>query len=131
MRQILLAERVIRAASRQRPADEVLRQTLKSEGRLSPEAAGFISRAVFAYYRWRGWLQSHEPLRVQIEAALDLAGRFSRHPRSFSDAEIVARSVPEWVNEEVEVTPAWARSLQSEPKLWLRARSGQASPLAR
>src|SRR6266550_3068541 len=73
MRAILLAERVIRAASRRNPADAVLRQTLKSERGLSREAASFVSRAVFAYYRWRGWLDQHEPLCVQIETALDLA----------------------------------------------------------
>jgi len=125
-----LAERVIRAASRRDPADAILRETLKSERGLSREAASCVSRAVFAYYRWRGWLDQHEPLCVQIETALDLAARFSKESRSFSDAEIVARSVPQWVTAEVTLTPAWARSLQAQPKLWLRARPGEAAALA-
>jgi 16S rRNA (cytosine967-C5)-methyltransferase len=38
--------------------------------------------------------------------------------------------VPEWVGTEMEVSPAWLRSLQTEPKLWLRAKRGTGRALA-
>ena len=41
------------------------------------------------------------------------------------------RAVPEWLSEFMEVTPAFARALQTPPKLWLRARRGQGNALAR
>ncbi|MGH7972811.1 MAG: RsmB/NOP family class I SAM-dependent RNA methyltransferase, partial [Limisphaerales bacterium] len=47
------------------------------------------------------------------------------------DEDLVARAVPAWVKEEMEVSAEWARALQAEPKLWLRARPGQGRALAR
>lgn len=128
---LALIGRVLRAADREHPADAVLRQDLKAQRGLSPAEAAQVSRAVFACYRWRGWLDEHKPLDVQVERALELAGRFAREPQSFSDAELVARAVPAWLKEEMEVAPAWARALQAEPKLWLRAQPGQGSALAK
>jgi 16S rRNA (cytosine967-C5)-methyltransferase len=85
---------------------------------------------VFAYYRWLRWLDHREPLQFQIEQALELAETFAREPQSFSDDELVERAVPAWVKSEMEIKPGWARSLQAEPKLWLRARPGQGRALA-
>ncbi len=119
-----VAARVIRATGLERPADTVLRQELKSHRGLSPEDAGLISRAVFSYYRWRGWVTEGAGETVQIERALTLAQRFAKEPGSFRDGDLVARAVPAWLTREMEVTPAWARALQAEPKLWLRARPG-------
>jgi 16S rRNA (cytosine967-C5)-methyltransferase len=59
-----------------------------------------------------------------------LAERFAKQPGSFADAELVARSVPSWIQSEMEITPAFARTLQTEPRLWLRARPGQGKSLA-
>ncbi len=126
-----LAERVIRAADREHPADLVLRQFLKAERGLAPSAAAGVTRAVFAFHRWRGWLDPGTKLSEQLERALGLADRFARDAGSFSDAELIARSVPAWLREEMEITGAWARAVQAEPKLWLRARPGQGSVLAK
>ncbi|HWW00566.1 MAG TPA: RsmB/NOP family class I SAM-dependent RNA methyltransferase [Candidatus Acidoferrum sp.] len=125
-----MARWVIRAADREHPADAVLRTELKAQRRMSPEEAGQVSRAVFAYYRWRGWLEDGAGGDVSIERALSLAERYARKPQSFSDAELVAHAVPDWLREEMEITPAWVRALQVEPKLWLRARPGQGRGLA-
>ena len=126
-----LAERVIRAADREHPADLVLRQTLKAERGLGPAVAARVTRAVFAFYRWRGWLDQAARFSEQLERALRLADRFARDPGSFSDAELSARSVPAWVREEMEIPGTWARALQAEPRLWLRARPGQGGVLAK
>ena len=127
---IALALRVIRAADREHPADSALRNELR-ERRLSPAEASEVCRAVFAFYRWRNWLEDGDGTELQIKLALGLAERFAREPQSFSDAEMVAAALPAWLREQMEVTPAWVRALQAEPKLWLRARRGQGSELAR
>ena len=92
---------------------------------------GEVSRAVFAYYRWRGWLDSRAGIPEQILEALNLAERFKTDPRSFKEQELVAHAVPDWVNQEVKVTPELARALQAEPKLWLRARAGRGEALSK
>jgi 16S rRNA (cytosine967-C5)-methyltransferase len=123
------AARVISKSSRDQPADAVLRAELKAVPSLARRDAGAVSRAVFAYFRWRRWLAEKDPLERQIEQAIFLATRFRESPGSFSDAELTAKSVPEWVSEQIEISPAWARLLQADPKIWLRARPGREGEL--
>jgi 16S rRNA (cytosine967-C5)-methyltransferase len=125
-----IAERVIRRADREHPADAVLRQELWGERGLEPAALAAISHAVFAYCRWLGWLEKSWPLPRQIEKAAQLAAKFTQDPKGFSDVELVARGVPSWLEPEMQIPAAWVRALQTEPKLWLRARAGQGSALA-
>ena len=125
-----IAGEVIRLASRDRPADAVLREALRSRRVPSIEETREISRTVFAYYRWFGWLDHQRALPGQIKYALELAQAFAERPQSFSDEKLVERSVPDWVREQMEVSPAWVRAIQAEPKLWLRARRGQGRTLA-
>ena len=125
-----LAEKVIRAATREQPADGVLRVELKGQKGLWPEERARVSRAVFAYYRWRGWLDERKPMREQVESALELAERYASEPQSFTDAELIARAVPGWLATVMKVTAPWVRALQTEPRLWLRARRGQGRALA-
>jgi 16S rRNA (cytosine967-C5)-methyltransferase len=128
---LALAERIIVSADRAHPADAVLRQALKSQKGLTPGDATRVSAAVFAYYRWYGWLDAAHPLTKNIRRAVELSARFAQSPQSFFDSEIVDRSVPAWAQQAVQVTAAWARTLQHEPELWLRARPGQGKVLAR
>ncbi len=125
-----VAAEVIGRASRERPADRVLREMLKSRPQLSHASAAAISRAVYAFYRWFGWLGSTEPLSRQIQNACMLAEKFALAPDSFADDELVRKVLPAWVHQEVTVTPALARTLQREPKLWLRAHRGQGRAVA-
>jgi 16S rRNA (cytosine967-C5)-methyltransferase len=124
-----IAAEVIAGSSRDNPADAVLREALKSRHVPSSEQQREISRAVFSYFRWFGWLDRAHPLSGQIEHALELALTFKERPESFPDDEMVERVVPEWVRGQLAVSPAWARAIQAEPKLWLRARSGQGRAL--
>ena len=78
-----LAEKIIKAASREHPADGVLRAELRAQRGLSREAGTQVSKAVFAYFRWRGWLDEAGSIREQIEHALDLAERYAIRPESF------------------------------------------------
>ena len=119
-----LTERIIRRSDHDHPADDVLRLELKNQRGLPREEAAEISRSVFSYYRWRGWLEPHQPLPNQLKRAAELTAEFAKRPESFSDSELIARAVPQWIREEIQVAPAFARALQSEPRLWLRARSG-------
>ncbi len=52
-----------------------------------------------------------------------------RDPGSFTDEELKARTLPDWVGSEVELTVQWLRAIQGEPTLWLRARAGQGKAL--
>jgi len=108
----------------------MLREALHSRRVPSSEETREISRAVFAYYRWFGWLDHQRSLSGQIKYALELVQAFAERPESFSDEKLVERSVPSWVREEMEVSPAWVRAIQVEPRLWLRARRGQGRALA-
>lgn len=125
-----LAERIIRAASREHPADAMLRAELRAQHGLSREAGSRVSKAVFAYFRWRGWLDCGRLILEQIEHALALAERFATRPDSFDDADLMARAVPGWLATVMEPIPAWVRVLQTEPRLWLRARHGRGRALA-
>ena len=125
-----VAASVIRKSSRERPADAVLRSQLKDQPGLSREQGTEVTRMVFAFYRWFGWLDRQQSLAQQLEHASELARRFARQPASFTDAELVSRAVPGWTSEQVEFTPDWVRMLQSEPVLWLRARPGEGKALS-
>jgi 16S rRNA (cytosine967-C5)-methyltransferase len=126
---IQIAAEVIGKSSRKNPADAVLRDVLGSRRLLTREQTKEISRAVFNYFRWFGWLERERPLPGQIKCAMELAQGFAERPQSFSDEKLVERCVPDWVREQMEVSPAWVRAIQSEPKLWLRARHGQGGAL--
>jgi 16S rRNA (cytosine967-C5)-methyltransferase len=105
----------------------VLRRKLKGyPAALSRDVSG----AVFAYYRWFGWRDTRLPLGSQVEHAWELATAFRKKPENFGDSELLRNAVPEWVAGEMEVDAAWVRALQSEPRLWLRARRGQGAILA-
>jgi 16S rRNA (cytosine967-C5)-methyltransferase len=90
-----------------------------------------VSRAVFDYYRWFGWLEPARPLEARLRRALELARGFAERPQSFSDEKLLARTLPGWINSQAEVTAAWVRTLQGPSPLWLRARSGDGARLAR
>ncbi len=124
-----IAAEVIAKSSRDNPADAVLREALKSRRVPSSRQQREISRAVFNYFRWFGWLDRAHPLSGQIKHALELAQAFKERPETFSGEKLVERVVPDWVRGQLEVSPAWARSIQAEPKLWLRARPGQGRAL--
>lgn len=124
-----LPERIIAACDAKTPADKVLREHLKAERDILPSDARAVSQTVFNYFRWRGWLDLDAPLSLQIRKARELAANFIADPNSFSDATLLERVAPAWLAEELEITPAWARAIQSEPKLWLRAKPGQGRTL--
>lgn len=124
------AGRVIRQANRQHPADAVLRGELRETRQLSPAQRTEIARAVFDYYRWLGWLEPRAGTNDKLTRARDLAHSFQSAPQKFADEDLVRRAVPDWLPRFMDVTPAFARVLQSPPKLWVRARKGEGMQLA-
>ncbi|HYG23216.1 MAG TPA: RsmB/NOP family class I SAM-dependent RNA methyltransferase [Verrucomicrobiae bacterium] len=119
------------AAAEAKPADQALRQVLKAHRQLPPWDAAEISQIVFAFYRWQGWIREAGDLEAQLRRARALAHQFDRKPDGIPLAELRERAVPSWVHEQVAVSEAWLKSLQQQPRLWLRARKGQGSGLAR
>jgi 16S rRNA (cytosine967-C5)-methyltransferase len=107
----------------------VLRRTLQHAKGISRADAGAISRAVFAYFRWKNWFPARmHPVDVIMDALL-MEERFAEDPARFPDADLMQKAVPAWISEELQVTPGWARSLQSRPRLWLRAKQGTSAAL--
>jgi len=125
-----VAASVIRASSRERPADAVLRSQLKGQPGLSRAESAEVTRMVFAFYRWFGWLDKSRPIIQQIERASELAQQFARQPETMSDADLISRAIPDWTREQVEPTLEWVRALQSEPVLWLRTQPGEGKAVA-
>jgi 16S rRNA (cytosine967-C5)-methyltransferase len=107
-----------------------MRAELKAQHGLSRDEGARVSKAVFAYFRWLGWLDERKPIRERIEQALGLAKRYDLQPETFTDEELIARAVPSWLPTVMTVIGAWVRTLQSEPRLWLRARRGRGGELA-
>jgi 16S rRNA (cytosine967-C5)-methyltransferase len=120
-----MVESVIDRADSEEPADALLRQEFKKQREISRVDARTVSEAVFSYYRWRGWLDLEKPLRSRLTRALELKERYAAKPESFSNEELITRSVPEWIGTHLEVSREWVRSLQREPVLWLRVRHGK------
>lgn len=127
-----IAAEVIRSTSRDKPADAALREVLKQTRNLAPFDATEVAKTVFLYYRWHGWLRDERGgVQAKMRLALRLAERFRANPASIPSAELRAKVVPAWTVEQVEASDDWLRSLQREPKLWLRVKRGQAATLAR
>ncbi len=124
-----MAAAIIAKSCREHPADAVLRTELKAAHGLSRHDASAVSRAVFAHFRWLGWTDEGAPLEQRIEQAQEFASRFKKSPASIPDAELLSKAVPEWVNGQVKVSAEWLRTLQAEPRIWLRARPGGAGEL--
>lgn len=124
-----LPERIIRACDRENPADKVLREHLKAEPDIMPTDARAIAQTVFNYFRWYSWLSKDGPLNLQIRKARELAENFAADPASFSDISLIERVAPNWLKDEMAIDAAWARAIQSEPKLWLRCKPGQGRAL--
>jgi 16S rRNA (cytosine967-C5)-methyltransferase len=122
---------VIRSASREKPADAALREVLKRMRDLPPFDAAEVSKAVFTYYRWHAWTLDERNVEARMRLAQRLADRFRANPASIPIADLRAKAVPSWTAEQVAVSDDWLRSLQREPKLWLRTKRGQVPVLTK
>src|SRR5436190_9438259 len=96
-----IAAAIVGKSDHDNPTDAVLRTELKNQRELSAESSRAISRAVFAYYRWREWLRD-QPITEQLVQAMDLQERFGLQysqrqdrqaelPPPFTDAELAAK----------------------------------------
>ncbi len=125
-----MAARIVARSGRDLPADQELRETLRNAEGLRPGDARWISRAVFAYFRWQAWLDDCRPLEQRLDQAIGYSDTYSRQPQRFPDDDLVGGALPEWVREVMEIPVNWVRALQKEPRLWLRARPGMVAQLA-
>lgn len=121
---------IIAQSNREHPADQVLRDHLRAASGLSRSAGREISQMVFAYYRWLGWLNPTGSPGENLRQACALDREFRQDPHRLEARELVSRTVPAWVSQEMEVSPEWAACLQKPPRLWIRARPGQGPALA-
>jgi 16S rRNA (cytosine967-C5)-methyltransferase len=128
---IQLAVEVISRASHDKPADQVLRETFKRCRDLPSFDATEISQLVFTYFRWYGWVADEPNVESRLRRARELAERFEKTPLAFPEENLRTKIMPSWTVDEVQVNEEWLRTLQRQPKLWLRARRGQGTSLAR
>ena len=126
-----VASQVIRRASDRDPADAVLRTTLLKQQGLSRDDGRRVAELLFGYYRWKGWVDPKANLDSAVEETSQLDRKFFNNPAAFTDDALRANAVPAWAASELTVTPEWLRSLQSHPRLWLRARRAKAPQLER
>jgi 16S rRNA (cytosine967-C5)-methyltransferase len=126
-----LVREVLERAGREAPADRVLKDAAKRARDLSSADRREAARAVFEFYRWRGWMGDGGPIAKRIAEARALAERYEQSPASFKDPELLERAVPAWVWQEMAPDVNWCRMLQRPPVLWLRARRGQREALSR
>jgi 16S rRNA (cytosine967-C5)-methyltransferase len=125
-----IAAEVIRQTGKDKPADAALREVLKQIKDLAPFDATEIAKSVFIYYRWHVWLRNERGVESKMRLALRLDNRFRANESSVPLAELREKAVPAWMAEQMNVSDDWLRSLQREPKLWLRAKRGTAKSLA-
>jgi 16S rRNA (cytosine967-C5)-methyltransferase len=126
---LLAAAEVIASVDRENPADQALRKKFVAD-RPSPEGRRAVTEAVFAYFRWYGWVTRNSAVTRQIQQALDLDAEFQEKPTKFTEQELLPRAVPGWTRGHMERPLAWLREIQQHPKLWLRARPGKGAELA-
>jgi len=127
---IRYAADVIRNTAQDRPADAALRDALKSDATLTAVQRREIAQAMFTYYRWRGWHDRKREVESRIAWSEELADKFRKNPFTLSAEVLRAKAVPEWILAEMDCPEPWLRSLQWEPRLWLRARLRKARELA-
>jgi len=125
-----IAAEVIRKTGKDKPADAALREVLKSLRDLAPFDATEVARTVFIYYRWHVWLRDERGVEQKMRLALRLNREFQENESAIPLADLRAKAVPPWTAEAMAVNDDWLRSLQREPKLWLRSKRGQAQALA-
>jgi 16S rRNA (cytosine967-C5)-methyltransferase len=126
------AARIVALASREQPADAVLRDYLVDpiRTRMPPAEKRAVVRAVFTYFRWLQWLEPRDSLQKQFSQALALQQRFAVNPASIKTEALAVRAVPAWLRDEMELPADFLRQLQRDPVVWLRARPGTAEKLA-
>ena len=123
------AARIVRESNAtQRAADAVLREQLKVS-RVPRAQSAAVANLVFAYYRWRGWLNESDKPGDQIRFAQEFARAFASHPDRFTTDDLM-KAVPAWVNDEMVATRDWLVSLQTPPSLWIRCKRGTADEVA-
>ncbi len=113
------------------PADAALRDYLTHNRSLGAVGRRSVSRAVFAYFRWLNWLEPGASAQRRIVGAVGCQARFERDPASFKPEALAARAVPAWLHAEMEAGPAYLRSIQREPTLWIRTKIGATDEVAR
>ncbi len=129
-RQVLtVASEIIASVTEENAADDALRLRFAKD-RPTPEGRRDVTRCVFAYYRWHGWLTRTSSIVRQIQQAVDLDAEYQATPQKFTEQELAPRAVPGWTRGHMERPAAWLRELQAHPKLWLRARVGEGAALA-
>ncbi len=129
------AAQVLAAISSDQRADTALRFYFEGHRYLQPPAKRAISHAVFVYYRWFSWLDPKDAPQKRVEHAMAMHERFMADPKTIKAEALAVRAVPAWLWAELDLTADaksdYLRQLQRDPALWLRARPGKRSALAK
>lgn len=111
------------------PADKALRRAL-AKAALPPWENREVSRMVFAFFRWLGWLDNAKPTPRNLIKATEMQRSFEENPNSLTDQELVEKAVPGWVHKFMRFDAKVLREFQHEPRMWLRTKKGMAETVA-
>ncbi len=130
------AAHIIAQVSPEAPADFVLRREVGADRELESHEKRALVGAVFAYYRWLGWLDEKRGLPQRVQAALDLQNRFDADHSAIKPEALASLALPAWALASLdfptpEARTAYLRQLQSPPSLWIRPQREFAASLAR
>ncbi|WP_221029853.1 RsmB/NOP family class I SAM-dependent RNA methyltransferase [Actomonas aquatica] len=128
------AQRAAQILSRAKPGqriDTLLRETFAHQRRLAPAEKTAIAGALFATARWHRWLDPKAALPVRVAAAMHLQARFEADPTSVKPEALAALALPDWVRDEVDLSPADLIALQTPPPLWIRTRAAYTKRIKR
>ena len=76
------------------PADFVPRREIGTDRELESHEKRALSGAVFACYRWLGWLDEKQALLQRVLAALDLQKRFDAAHSAIKPEALAAHALP-------------------------------------
>ncbi|MBI3272549.1 MAG: RsmB/NOP family class I SAM-dependent RNA methyltransferase [Planctomycetes bacterium] len=154
-----IAERVLYASLRGSPADRELSRILRTWRSLGPADLRFVSRLVFALFRWWGWTRpfrdkslhrvlflsywldggpSHPALAAwgpakelqPLPATATLDAKAEAFRRLTRERPSAASLVPEWFGGMTDgPVPELIQSFAGTPALWVRSRDEDAQPL--
>ncbi len=130
------AAHIIAQISPEAPADFVLRREVGADRELESHEKRALVGAVFAYYRWLGWLDEKRGLPQRVQAALDLQKRFDADPAAIKPEALASLALPAWALASLdfptpEARTAYLLQLQRPPSLWIRPQREFAASLAR
>lgn len=107
-----------------KPMDAVMRQYFREKHGLSRSLSHVVKEQATRYVKWKGTLQNNEPNRKCFEEIDSIEELFENSPADFSE-DMLRKCVPDWLGDAMDVPVDWLRTIQKQPRLWVRLRDAE------